>query len=410
MTGPNPPTPFPTLEGGAETSPARRSPLPVSGGGARGERSLAFTDAFWLQWHLTDACNLECRHCYREPGAARPERSLEALDDVLRRYREFLDERGLRGRLQLCGGEPLLARSLVPIARAAHELSIPCRVLSNGTLATPELAASLRAAGVTIVQVSLDGGRERHDAWRGAGAFDRAVAGAKHLAGAGLEVTVAATLARPNADQIGAVIDAALGAGASRVAFSRLVPQGAGAALREAGDLLGPDEWLAAQVTMLEAARRRGLALMPRDPTFTPLLAAPGAGGCAGAVSGCAAGLNGLAVEPDGTVYPCRRLPIPLGNVFEASFDELWQSPVLERLRRRDELGGACGACRLRWLCGGCRAVAWALSGDLMAADPQCPLRARPVTRAWSWARRRWYQARWERGAPASGPPLKVAG
>lgn len=365
----------------------------------------AFTDAFWLQWHLTDACNLDCRHCYREPGAAgaRPERSLEELGDVLRRYRRFLDDRALRGRLQLCGGEPLLARGLIPLARAAHELSIPCRVLSNGTLATPELAASLRAAGVAIVQVSLDGGRERHDAWRGAGAYDRAVAGARHLAGAGLEVTVAATLARPNADQIGPVIDAALGAGACRVAFSRLVPQGAGAALREAGDLLSPDEWLAAQVTMLEAARRRGIALMPRDPTFTPLLAARGAAGSGCAVSGCAAGLNGLAVEPDGTVYPCRRLPIAVGNVFEASLDELWRSPLLERLRRRDELGGACGACGLRWLCGGCRAVAYALTGDPMAADPQCPLRARPLSRAWARVRRRWYQARWDRGAPAAG-------
>jgi radical SAM protein with 4Fe4S-binding SPASM domain len=369
------------------------------------KRRTAFGDAFWLQWHLTDACNLDCRHCYRERGTARPERSREELDDVLRRFRRFLDGRGLRGRLQLCGGEPLLARGLLPLARAAHELAIPCRVLSNGTLATPEVAAGLREAGVTIVQVSLDGGRERHDAWRGAGAFDRAVAGARHRADAGLEVTVAATLARPNADQIGAVIDAAHGAGARRVAFSRLVPQGAGAALREAGDLLSPDEWLAAQVTMLETARRRGIALLPRDPTFTPLLAPRGADACGCAVSGCAAGLNGLAVEPDGTAYPCRRLPIPVGNVFEASFEELWRSPVLDRLRRRDDLGGACGACHLRWLCGGCRAVAYALAGDPMAADPQCPLRASARSRAWSWARRRWYQARWDRGAPSSSWP-----
>jgi radical SAM protein with 4Fe4S-binding SPASM domain len=369
------------------------------------DRSRAFTDAFWLQWHLTDACNLTCRHCYRDSGEHRPERSEAELRDALPRYRSFLDARALRGRLQLCGGEPLLARGLFPVLRAARGLEIPCRVLSNGTLATPALASDLREAGVRIVQVSLDGDRAHHDAWRGEGAFERAVAGARHLAAAGVEVTVAATLARANASQIAPVIEAALGAGACRVAFSRLVPQGAGAALREGGGLLSPREWLAAQVSMLEEARGQGIALMPRDPTFAPLLVSRRTPPRGCGLSGCAAGVNGLAIEPDGTVYPCRRLPIPLGNVFETSFDELWSSPVLERLRRRDELGGACGACDLRWLCGGCRAVAYALTGDPMAADPQCPLRAGALSRAWSWARRRLHRYRWERGAPTPAWP-----
>jgi len=362
---------------------------------SRDAPARGFTDTFWLQWHLTDACNLACRHCYRAADASGGERSLEELEGVLGRYLDFLDAHGLagRGRIQLAGGEPLLARSLLPLLERARDLGVPCRVLSNGTTATPTLARDLAAAQVRIVQVSLDGDVVHHDALRGEGAFDRALAGARALAESGIEVTVAATLCRENANQIIPIINAAVDSGASRVAFSRLVPQGAGADLRD--ELLSPEEWLKAQVTMLEAARRRGIALMPRDPTFTLLLSGPGRDGPV-VVSGCAAGYNGLAVEPDGTVYPCRRLPIAVGNVFEDDLETLWSSPVLEALRQRDELRGACGRCDLRWRCGGCRGIAYALSGDMMGEDPQCPLRAGLAGRTWSWARRRWHRFRWE--------------
>ena len=290
--------------------------------------------------------------------------------------------------MQFCGGEPLLARSLLPLAQRARQVHLPTRVLSNGIPVTDALAGDLRRSGVGIVQVSLDGGREIHDAIRGEGAFDRAAAGARLLVGAELELTIAATLSRLNLDQIDAVLTTAVDLGAERVAFSRLVPSGAGAELLP--ELLSAAQWLDAQVTMIELARRRGIALMPRDPTFNLLLGfQPGPPGRLG---GCAAGANGLSVEPDGTVYPCRRLPIAIGNVFEDDLEEIWRAPLLEQLRDRDELGGACGRCRLRWACGGCRAVAYGVTGDPMAEDPQCPLRAAGARRAWSRLRQRWHR------------------
>jgi radical SAM protein with 4Fe4S-binding SPASM domain len=359
----------------------------------------AFSDPFWLQWHLTDACNLSCRHCYREPGVMRREAPVEALEAVVRRYAAFLAGRGLEGRIQLGGGEPLLATDpLFTVIRAARTHGIPCRVMSNGTVVTAELARSLVDLGVEVVQVSIDGGREAHDALRGDGTFERACAGAALLARAGIEVTIAATLCRENADQVEPVARAAASVGARRLAFSRIVPRGAGAGLRD--ELLSPAGWLAAQVSMLEHARRYGVALMARDPTFAVLLSRPHATRVPRRAGGCAAGFNGLVIDPDGTAFPCRRLPVPVGNVFEQGFDEIWASPVLETLRRRDALRGACGACRLRWLCGGCRAVAHATTGDMMAEDPQCPLRAGRLSRSWSSARHRWHRWRWAAAAP----------
>jgi radical SAM protein with 4Fe4S-binding SPASM domain len=96
------------------------------------------------------------------------------------------------------------------------------------------------------------------------------------------------------------------------------------------------------------------------------------------AVGGCAAGLAGITVLEDGTLLPCRRLPVPIGNIRRDSLREVWAaSPVLVRLRDRASYRGRCGACA-RWAaCRGCRAIAWAASladgaADLCADDPQC--------------------------------------
>ena len=93
---------------------------------------------------------------------------------------------------------------------------------------------------------------------------------------------------------------------------------------------------------------------------------------------GCAAAVSGITLMADGTVTPCRRLPIPIGNVLTDSLREIWAtSEVLQRLRNRDLYKGKCGGCE-RWSsCRGCRAIAYAHSlclgaGDYLADDPQC--------------------------------------
>ncbi len=95
-------------------------------------------------------------------------------------------------------------------------------------------------------------------------------------------------------------------------------------------------------------------------------------------VGGCAAGVSGLTFLPDGTITPCRRLPVPIGNVLKDSLREVWAaSPVLNTLRDKVAYSGKCGAC-LRWAsCRGCRAIAYASGGGdsrnaLVTEDPQC--------------------------------------
>lgn len=260
---------------------------------------------------------------------------------------------------------------LLRLIRAARRRRIPSRILSNGILADEARSRELVGAGVQIVQVSLDGDEERHDAIRGTGTFKRAMAGVEALSRAGIEVTVAATMSRRNVSCVEAIAEAASRAGARRLSYSRLVPCGAGAALKP--EMFRPGEWFAAQRRMLDAARRQAIELPLRDPTWTALLSSrKRARSCRG-ISGCAVGYNGLALDADGTVYPCRRLPISLGNILERSFDDIWLDEKLQALRDRDRLKGRCGRCDWRWNCGGCRAIPYALNGDYLAEDLQCP-------------------------------------
>lgn len=75
----------------------------------------------------------------------------------------------------------------------------------------------------------------------------------------------------------------------------------------------------------------------------------------------------------DGTVYPCRRLPIPLGNVLSDGIFKIWyKSDILWNIRRKNRMTSSCGTCEDLGLCGGCRAAAYAESGDYLAEDPLC--------------------------------------
>lgn len=331
-------------------------------------RQQHFGEPFFLQWNITDRCNLACDHCYREVPVT--ELGLEGMLQVLGGFEDLLTSIGRHGRVMLSGGEPLLSPHLLELAEACRSRSLPVRVLSNGTLIDAEAATSLADVGVRSVQVSVEGPREIHDRVRGVGSFDRAVAGMRALRDAGLEVTLAFTLTSQNRAALPAVARIAR-AHADRFHVARHVPIGRGAAMGAApltpAQILHALRWLERK---RPAWHRAGLDVPRRDPLWKALLAAPG--GCDDCVSGCSIGYNGICVEADGSVFPCRRLPLRLGNAAETPLTELWTHPALERMRDRDSLEGRCGRCDIRWVCGGCRAVAEAMLGHPMAEDPQC--------------------------------------
>jgi len=99
-----------------------------------------------LQWHLSERCNLRCRHCYQDTYAINA-RGLEDWHMLLRHYTAFLKARpGMRGHINLTGGEPLALSEFPALMETLAGMpdTIPVGILSNGTLIDDRMAHQLR--------------------------------------------------------------------------------------------------------------------------------------------------------------------------------------------------------------------------------------------------------------------------
>jgi radical SAM protein with 4Fe4S-binding SPASM domain len=92
----------------------------------------------------------------------------------------------------------------------------------------------------------------------------------------------------------------------------------------------------------------------------------------------CPCGTQYCRITPDGRVTPCPYNPVVAGDLGTQSFAEIWRSAPLFQQIREGALGGKCGRCEYRTVCGGCRARAFALAGDVLAADPSCAYEPSP--------------------------------
>jgi radical SAM protein with 4Fe4S-binding SPASM domain len=86
----------------------------------------------------------------------------------------------------------------------------------------------------------------------------------------------------------------------------------------------------------------------------------------------CPAGKYYCRITPTGDVTPCPYMPVAAGNLRETGFAELWERSQVFTDLRTGPLGGRCGACEFREICGGCRCRAYATYGDYLAEDPAC--------------------------------------
>lgn len=278
----------------------------------------------------------------------------------------------------ITGGEPFLRPDLFRVLAEIRKREYETFLLTNGVLVDRERARTLAELGVAGVQVSIEGCEEVHDALRGPGSFAQAAGGIERLLDAGLPVTVNVTLSKLNAGSMKKVIRFASHLGVQRVGFSRLVPAGRGSSM--AAEMLSANE-AKELYQRLFALDIGNLEIVTGDPIAGLLRrqgekkrSHDGADPC----GGCAAGVSGLTIGADGTIVPCRRMPLPLGNVRTDSLREIWAlSPVLEALRDKNSYTGRCRTCRHWDSCRGCRAIAYAHSrasggNDYLSDDPQC--------------------------------------
>lgn len=322
-----------------------------------------------VTWNVTSGCNFLCKHCY----VSRPHRRDLNTDEAKLMLNQLADF-GVE-ELYMSGGEPLLRRDLFDLLAYAVDLGLHTDVITNGWYVTKENAAKFRESNVGHVSVSVDGMGDVHDDLRNMpGSFHRCVDAIKTLRKAGVKVYLSPTFYKLNLHQLQDLLELADSLGAD-FSWKVMIPMGQASELRQY--CLSPEEQrkLYETIRMIKNSSDKKMDITTTCNPYSVFLEREGdpppseeriRGGCTG-------GITLICVGSDGTVTPCSRLQIPIGNMRKDSIEDVWySSDVLATLRDRNNLKGKCGTCKYRDWCGGCRAMAYAWSGDHLAEDPTC--------------------------------------
>jgi radical SAM protein with 4Fe4S-binding SPASM domain len=329
--------------------------------------------SFYIQWHITNSCNLRCRHCYQVDFTKEEDLDWEGLKEVSSGILSALQAWRDKACIHLTGGEPLLKPELYPLLHHLdHQPEVTeLGIITNGLLLSDEILDRLSAVRkFKTVKISLDGANAQvHDRIRSAGNFDRVVEKISLVRERGaFDVNLMFTVMRSNLESLPAFLRLGEELRVDGMIIERFIPWGRGRAIRD--EVLNRAQWR----RMLKAlfayfSMELGEDEIPPYQAFQidfrgpepQLLGAP-----------CVLGTEGFCVMPNGDVFPCRRFPLSIGNLLKDSLEDIWEnSELLNQIRGRGNLKGKCGTCG-KAECTGCRSLAFSLTGDYLAEDPHC--------------------------------------
>jgi selenobiotic family peptide radical SAM maturase len=322
---------------------------------------LTVTNMCW-QWHITNACDLHCRHCYDRSRRSNmtQAQAIHVLDEMER----FCRRHWVSGSIDFTGGNPFLYPGFLELYQEAVRRGFDVGILGNPVPRT-QVEALCRIQTPEMYQVSLEGRRSHNDWIRGPGHYDRVIEFLALLRELGVPSGVMLTSTGANLAEI-LPLASILRGRADGFGFGRLACVGEGASLDQA-DPVGYRRFLKRYIRSAEGDE----FLSFKDNLINLQLWERGCDlseGCTG--FGCGAAFNCLPVLPDGEVHACRRFPSLLGNIYRQSMEEMYFSPAAARYRRGLR---ACDGCPIRHACGGCMATVKDAGDDISEArDPFC--------------------------------------
>lgn len=342
-------------------------------------------------WETTTACNLKCIHCRATATDSRPpdELTTEQSFALVREIASFArcDAALLRDApvVVLSGGEPLVRPDIFEIARLGTDLGLRMVLATNGTTLERNTPGRLLDSGVQRISVSIDGaGPEVHDSFRGIqSSFEAALRGIGYSREAGLPVQINTTVARHNLHELPSILELAVREGACALHLFLLVPTGCGKEISKR-EMIGPEQYEQVLGWLYDASRRSPINLkatcaphyhrvMRQRAKAEGVKITPETHGLQAVTKGCLAGSAVCFVSYRGDVYPCGYFPVSAGNVLETPLSRIWEeSELFASLRDPSLLEGKCGACEYARVCGGCRARAYAETGNCFAEEPYC--------------------------------------
>jgi radical SAM protein with 4Fe4S-binding SPASM domain len=297
------------------------------------------------------------------------------------------DVKAMGSMMILTGGDPMKRPDLFELIAYARQIRLPLGITPSTTpTLTRDAVRRFRELGVATMGVSLDGpSPEVHDRFRGVpGTFEHSLKVLEWAREFHLPVQVNTTVTRetlPHLPALYHLLRERASPPVRRWSLFVLVPVGRGATLGmpSAEDIEELFGWVYSisrdapfHVSTVEAPHYRRYWIQQKLEEGMPVEEIAHRGKSMG--FGIRDGNGVIFVSHRGEVYPAGFLPYPLlGSVREKPLSLIYgNSPLLIELRDMDRLGGKCGRCEFRWVCGGSRARAYAATGDYLAEEPYC--------------------------------------
>jgi nif11-class peptide radical SAM maturase 3 len=348
---------------------------------------MSYRRISYAVWELTLKCNLACQHCGSRAGNTRTNElsTAEALDLV-----QQMAEVGIK-EVTLIGGEAFLRPDWLEIAQAVTQSGMVCGMTTGGYGITLETAQKMKAAGIRVVSVSVDGLEATHDRLRGReGAWQWAFKTMSHLKAAGIPFGCNTQINRLSAPEFPLIYEKIRDAGIFAWQIQLTVPMGNAADNSEI--LLQPSELLDVYPMLAEVTQRaqqEGVRIQAGNNIgyYGPYERLLRGGGDPWTFwQGCSAGLSSIGIEADGAIKGCPSLPTAAytgGNVRNQSLRYIIEETEQLRFnlgadtpKGTEHLWGFCKTCEFAELCrGGCSWTAHVFF-DRRGNNPYCHHRA----------------------------------
>lgn len=352
-------------------------------------------DPFIVIWELTRACQLKCLHCRaeaqyrRDPRELSFEEGMALIDQIMEMNNPML---------VFTGGDPLMRQDVFDIAEYAVKKGVRVSMTPSATPnVTKEAIEKAKQVGLARWAFSLDGpNAEIHDHFRGtSGSFDLTIERIKYLHELEIPVQINTVISRYNIDYLEEMAQVVEELKCVLWSVFFLVPTGRG----QEKDMISPVEhekvftWLynlSKKVTFdiktTAAQHYRRVVIQQKmkeakdqneDIQYLDALTQQGLTGSIDGLGRAPKGVNDgngfVFISHIGDVYPSGLLPVKAGNVREQPLAEIYrESPIFKDLRNPDKYKGKCGQCEFRYVCGGSRSRAFAMTGDYMESEPFC--------------------------------------
>lgn len=329
-----------------------------------------------LQVNITSSCNMRCEHC-RGDYSGRTNLSLKDFNAVLDFAENNVQE---NAPFLISGGEPLLHPNFKEIMVLLKERGFAfVSITTNGSFLTPELLDFLDQLNFKNLRVSISLDslyREDHNKFRNnPRAYDDAINAIKLVSKyPRIMGIVRATIKKNQLSQVPEIVDLVYSLGANVFSVSSIIPVGRAKGNKSLEFDAKSKKKLIQTIEGLKD-KYPSLIMDVNDP-LRCLIKKPREDWPDNVFGGCIAGIGSFSVEPDGVLLPCPLMHNQIiTNICGKNGEEILttysSSKVIHNLLKRN-LKGKCKNCKLKNVCGGCRARAESFTGDYLDSDPEC--------------------------------------